>query len=225
MSNGRGIKRGMKKQSQFAQRITPDMVGKVPEGVTKQVETLQGAITDMIYQPKVKGAVQKMIKDGNPQMTIPGATIMVFTKFEDIMTPKNGPMPLDLKLIGGLHTFTEVAELAQAMGVLPPEISEEELQPLMKSAMQQYIQKGLKDKSIDPVELQQAVEPLMTDQEKQIGMQMGADQGVPEGVTQEQAQEGLLQQQLMPMQEENMRLKKQNQQMQGVLQGMPQGGK
>jgi hypothetical protein len=188
----------------------------------EQMENMKSAITDMMYAPESKAQVQKMLSEGQPEVTIPGATLAIFGKFEDMMSGKNGPMPLDYKLVGGVHAFTEVMELAGHMSIVSPDMGEDEMQPLMKETMQQYIQKGLKDGSIDPIELQQEVEPLLTQEESDIGMQAGGQFGVPSQLQQGQSQKGLLDKQARPMKAENASLVKQNKQMKGALQGIQQ---
>jgi len=192
----------------------------------EQLKNMTAALTDMLYDPKTKGSVQKMLSDGPPDVTVPGTVNTVFKRFEDMMGQKNGPMPLDLKLPVGVSLFKEVLELGVGMGVLPQGMNIESSGDLLKATMEQYIKAGLKDKSIDPIELQQQVEPLMTDNDKQIGNRMGRESGVPGELAPAQVNAGMLQKAQAPMQAENMSLKKQNQQMQGALQGMaemPQG--
>jgi len=212
--------------------LDPEKIQDVPPEQLKQLKTITAAMTDMLYNPKTKGAVQKMLSNGPPEMTVPNTVLTVFKRFEDTMAQKNGPMSLDMKLPVGVSLFSEVMELGKAMQVIPASMTMESSGPLLKKTMQDYVQAGLKDKSIDPIELQQKVEPLLTENDRSRGLQMANEGGVPAQLNNQQVNAGMMQKQMMPMQMENEGLKKQNQKMQGALQGisnakqpMPQGGK
>jgi hypothetical protein len=207
--------------------MDPQQMQDIPPGMMKQLETINAAMVDMIYDPKTKGQVQKTLQDGPPEMTVPAVTNMIMGRFEDIMRPKNGNMSLDMKLAVGVNTFSEIQDLASRMGILPKEVSEDQQQAMLKSAMQQYIQKGLKDKSIDPVELQMAVEPLLTPEEQLIGRGVGEQTGTPGGPTNQIMQQDIMNKKLAPKDLEIAQLKKQNQGLQGALKGvqMTEGGR
>lgn len=196
----------------------------------QQVKQMQNMLTDMVYHPETKATVQDMLKSAPPQQSIPGAVNTVFQKFEDMVAQKQGkPMPLDMKLAGGIALFAEIMEIAEAMDVIPEDMSEEEMQPYLRETMEQYIKKGLKTKSIDPIELQQQIEPLLTDDEMAVGLAMGQQQGTPGQLQQAQAQEGMYQQRSQPDKLKAAGLQKSNQQMQQALQGIaskpPEEGK
>lgn len=187
----------------------------------KQLKNVQAMLTDMLYHPETKQSVQAMLKSSPPNVSIPGATNAVFQKFEDMIAQKQKkPMPLDMRLASGVALFSEVMELSEDMEVIPEDLSESDVQGLLKDTMQQYIQKGLKTKSIDPIELQQQVEPLLSEDERAIGLQMGANQGTPPELTGPVAAEGMYQQRVAPMETKTAALKQSNQQMQGALQGI-----
>ncbi len=190
----------------------------------EQRNMINAAITDMIYNEQTKESIQKMLSGGEISMTLPKTTNAIFGQFEKMASKQGGKMPLSIKLSGGVHTFTELLELGAAMGIVDPNMSEEEMQPLLKETIQQYIQLGLKDKSIDPIELQTAVEPYLSDEETEIGLNMGSESSVPTELTQQQANQGVLQNQMNPLQVENEELKRQNAKTTESLQGVLKGG-
>ena len=187
----------------------------------KQLKNIQAMLTDMLYHPDTKQSVQSMLKSSPPHVSIPGATNAVFQKFEDMATQKNKkPMPLDVRLTSGVMLFSEIMELSEDMEIVPEDLPEREIQGLLKDTMQQYIQKGLKTKSIDPIELQQAVEPMMSEEERQIGLEMGAAHGTPTELSSAVAAEGMYQKRVAPMEAKTQALQQSNKQMQGALQGI-----
>jgi len=173
-----------------------------------------------MYEPKTKGSVQKMLQSGPPEMTIPAVTNQLMGRFEDIMRPKNGEMSLDMKLGVGVMAFTEVSTLASAMGMIPKKLTDDQTSGLLKDTMQQYIQRGLKEKTIDPIELQLAVEPLLTPEEQMMARQSGQAMGVPGKPTGQQNMQGILEKKMGPLQVKNKQLEQSNKQMTGALQGI-----
>ena len=187
----------------------------------EQLKNIQAMITDMLYHPQTKDSVQAMLKSSPPHVAIPGATNATFQKFEDMVTQKQGkPMPLDMRLTAGVAMFSEMMELGEDMGIVPEDLPEENVGDLLRETMQQYIQKGLKTGSIDPIELQQQVEPLMSDEEKHIGMVMGQNSGTPGELTGPVAAEGMAQQRMAPLELKAKGLQQSNKQMTQALQGI-----
>lgn len=217
----------MKKKQKAPQvsPLNPNQAQDISPEKRKQIETAMAAATHMIYAPETKAQVQQMIKGQEaPEMSIPMATNAIFDRFEGMAKKGPGEMPLDVKLPLGVHIFGEVLELAEAMQVIPPDLPDEAKEPMLRASLQQYIQKGLKDKSIDPIELQHAIEPLLSQEEMTIGQGLAKAQNVPGELTKEQGMQGMLQRNQMPLQAENATLKKQMGEMQGALQGVAQGG-
>lgn len=188
----------------------------------KQAEMVKAAVTDMIYNPSSKKSIQDMLQSGQPKMTVPKTSLAIVKRFEDATTERLGEMPMEMKLLANIHTFQEVLSLATSMGLVPEELEETEVQPMLKDTLQQYIQAGLKDGSLDPIELQQAVEPMLSNSERAIGERLGQEQGVPSQVNQGQMNEAMYNQRSRGMRVENANLKKQVGQMTGALQGMAQ---
>ena len=198
---------------QMAQDVSPEKQA--------QVKNVQDMMTDMVYHPDTKASIQSMLKAAPPEQSVPTTVNTVFMKFEDMATQKNKkPMPLDMRLAGGVHLFSEVMEIGEALGVIPEDMQPDAMQPLLKDTMQMYIQKGLKTGSIDPIELQQQIEPLLTDDEMAVGLTLGEGQGVPPELQQAQANEGMYQQRSQPDKLKAQGLEKSNQQMQQALQGI-----
>ena len=207
MSNGRSIRRNLSEQQQVAQpemgpetpemapdepqvntgqALDPNQAQDLPPEKKRQLDMVNSTLTDMLYHPEGKEAIQNMLQESPPEQAIPTAVNTIFTKFEDMAKQKKGPVPLDIKLASGVHLFSEVMELAEAAGVIAEDIPEEAMQSLLRDSMQMYIQRGLKDKSIDPIELQQQVEPMLSGEEKEIGMHFAASMGTEEKLTPQQ---------------------------------------
>lgn len=252
MSNGRSIKRKMAKEQEaqgapmgqeaqrppssqgnegvkhygsyedLAKNLDQNAAQDISPEKRKQVEMVQSTLTDMLYHPEGKEALQSMLSgDAPPEQSIPMVVNTVFMKFEDMTTQAGkGQMPIDVKLAGGVHLFSEVIELAEAQGVIPEDLEPEALQPMMMQTFQQYIQRGLKTGSIDPIELQQQIEPLLSGEEKEIGMHFAKSLGTPEEVSEGQAMEGVMRKREAPLKAKLAEAQGQNKEMTQALQGM-----
>lgn len=211
-----GQMQGEDKGSVFVSQLIQD----VPPEKVKQLEVAQHAIAQFIYDPRTKDKVKNMLRDRDPQMAIPMATNAVFGMFEEMQKKgQKRPMPLEIRLALGVSTFKEILDVGAGLGIIP-KMDLEEAQPMLKAAMQQYIQKGLKDKTIDPIELQEKINPLMTEEEGKQGMEAGAQYGVPEGLQQEQVNERMVQQRTEPLRLQQEQLMKENEKYKGALQGI-----
>ena len=118
--------------------------------------------------------VQLLASYKDPALSIPNAAMMI-TEQADKM---GGGVPDEIKLGLSNYLVTDLAELGAAAKIWP-KLSEEEMQYVYQDSVQDYISKGLKDKTIDPMTLQKESEPLMTDQQREFGEQYGQKQGIP----------------------------------------------
>ena len=66
------------------------------------------------------------------------------------------PFPDQVKVMGAYHLNDKIVEFAEHRGAKP--FTEEEKQAALKSAIQKYMERGIKDGSIDPKELAVAAE-------------------------------------------------------------------
>ena len=209
------------------------MKDKIKEGdsfTPEQKEKLDlsaNMLTDMLYNPKTKNEVIKMIKDAPPEQSIPYTVNAVYERFEGMTNDKIGEIPLNMKLATGVHLFSEVMEMAENMGLIPEEIPEQTIQSLLKDTIKIYIEKGLKDGTVDPIDLQNRVEPLLSDKEKKIGLDVGSKSGIPMELQQGQVSLAIADKARRPLEMKNKSLQKENEGMQSALQGIssqPQQG-
>lgn len=225
MSNQRAMKRKMAKGAELpdiskasSERPQRGQQELSPEK-KQQIQVTNAALTDLIYDERTQPEIQKMLTRGEPIQTVPMAVNTVFLKFEDL-TKDKGPMPLDVKLAAGVHAFSEVMEMGEAAGSIPPDLTEQQMQPILRETIQKYIERGLKEGTLDPIELQQRVEPLMSEQESMLGSQMGKQHGVPGELQQSQSAMMMSQKAQAPLKMENAQLKEGNKKMVGALQGI-----
>ena len=149
---------------------------------TKESEVFTTMLMDVVHNEKTTGSVQKMLAAGDPTKSIPDTVMGVTDMATQTLTQTGGQPPSAITVIqGSIYLVTDLIELGNASGVF--EVSPEQAPELLQSSLQKQVEKGVREGTIDPVELQSMVEPLLNDQEKQAGQDIGQRAGVPEGPT------------------------------------------
>ena len=119
----------------------------------------------LLHSKDTSPHVDEMLKSGPPDKTIPQIAMQV----NDQMEAAIGKKPeLETTLVGGAYLVSDLVAIGNAGGFFHID-PKTQMGPILKDTMQMYIQRGLKDGSIDPVELQSKVEPMMNEEQKQTG--------------------------------------------------------
>lgn len=178
-----------------------DMQGAVPAGTNekgkeqppidpkleKEAQAYVSGLSNMIHSKGTRNQVYEILKSGPPESSIPQASLLVNGQMEKAISAKGSKPSLDVLLVAGVYLVHEMVEIGDAGGFF--KVNEEQLASITQDTMQQYITKGLEDGSIDPVELQKAVEPLMNEEQKTMGLEAGEAMGVPPKAGQSAAME------------------------------------
>jgi len=153
------------------------------EGMTQKDKAYLTGLMKMLHSKETSKDVVGMLGSAPPETSVPETALQVFQMFDgEIQKGSKEETPLQTKLHGAVYLIQDLIEIGNSAGVWDQEvIAEESFGEYLKTFLQTYIQKGLEDGSVDPVELQEAVEPLMDEQQKADGMSAGAALGVPEG--------------------------------------------
>jgi len=145
----------------------------------KGFEVYAGAISKMLHGPQ-KQSVYKTLADGPPDMTIP----QVAWSVNQIMFKKadeagNKP-PIDILFAGIAFATSECVGIGNAGGFWKEELKEDEVKVILEKALQKGVEEGVRGKLVDPIELQAKVNQIMPEKQKQIGLKVGQQMGVPE---------------------------------------------
>ncbi len=162
----------------------PSTDGVMQDQSTKELSQKDKAyvsgLLKILHSKKTAPMVEDMLKSGDPQTTIPATALQVNQLMEDSIKEKSGSKPeLTTIFAGGVFLVNDLVEIGNTAGFFNVD-PQKDLEPIMKDTFQQYIQKGLKDKTIDPVELQAIAEPLMSDKQRAYGMNVAKQGGIPE---------------------------------------------
>lgn len=164
------------------EEIIPTAEAAPPQDANPQLEQeINGYITALsrlLHSKETSGSIMEMLKAGPPEQTIPRAALAVNMQMEQATTKRGKPPSLDILLNAGAFLVNDLVEIGNAAGIFKIE-TEEQVAPIVQTTFQMYIEKGLKDGTIDPVELQQRVEPLMGEEHKALGMEAASRTGIP----------------------------------------------
>lgn len=160
-------------QSEAAEEMSPQM--------KKDIEQYAGGLSKMLHGKETRNKVYDILKSAPPDKSIPQAAMVVNARMEQAWSQSRQKRPeLGVLLQGGVHLVTELSEIYNAGGFSKQEITQDNFPKILQDTMQMYIQDGLKKKTIDPVELQKAIEPLLNDEQKQMGSEVAQKEGVPQ---------------------------------------------
>jgi hypothetical protein len=200
------------------QMADPEQQGKVDPKKKKQVEDVTAMLMRIIHGTETRDSVMKMLKSQpDPGKAIPLTTNNIMKRVEVQTKKRRMTIPNDVKLASAQYVVTDLANLGNKAQAWDSPVGEDQLGPILRDTMQQYIKEGIDNKSIDPVKLQQEAEALMSPEQKAMGMKMGQGR-VPGQPTGAMAARQYADGQVDKEKTKNMQLKAQNQ----ALQGAPQ---
>lgn len=209
------------KPSGFQAMVDPSKNQDVDPETLRKLEEIKAMTINFMYNDKTKASVKQMVSGKDYQKTIPMATTSIYKQLQMFLKKDSKrSIDLDTKLAIGLTAFSETMELAQAMGAIPADISEDETESMLRKVMQDEIQAGLKSGEIDPIELQTKIETILPENMKQEGSKLVTAHGGSEKPNQQMVDYMRKQNIERPLKTENEMLKQQNKETRTALTGM-----
>ncbi len=154
----------------------------------RKIESYASALISVVYNKKTGASIVEMLKGAPPEKSIPQVVLQVNGMVEDSARRGDGENPsLGVLLNSNMLLIKELLDVGEAGGFF--QLEGEQVKQVLQSTMQRYIENGLKNKTIDPVELQREVEPLMDETQSAEGMAAGQATGVPQQAGVEAAME------------------------------------
>jgi hypothetical protein len=142
----------------------------------KQIEAYSSGLLNLLYTKETGGGIYEILKGAPPEKSIPQAALLVNGEMEKATKAKGKPPSLTVLLNSGLILVNELATIGHAGGFF--QLTQDQMPTIMESSMQLYIEKGLADGSIDPIELQEIAETHMTPEMKEEGLAAAEATGV-----------------------------------------------
>lgn len=200
----------------------------VPPKLKHEMDSYVAALMHIVHNSKTADNVVNMLKAAPPEESIPTVALQVNAEVEKAFAAKKQEKVSDsVKIAGAIYLASDLTELGNVSKAWDTPISEQDVPKMFQSIVSKYIHNGLKDGSIDPIQLQKDTEPILNEQQKQVGQTIQQKLGLPEQPTASMGVDTYVQKKTAPLEKENTQLKSllQKQQMaQAAQQQQQQGG-
>lgn len=174
-------------------QATPQDQQQLDPKVEKEVQAYTMGLSKMLHSKKTQPQVVQMLKSGgDPETLVPQIALLINDQMETAVKQKGQKPSLEVLLGAAQFLVGDLIEMGNAMGIFQIE-TEEQIGPILQNTMQKYIEKGLKDGSVDPIELQQKVEPMMPEDMRQKALGIAEAEGIPSAPNQLTAMEAYAQ--------------------------------
>lgn len=211
----RGKKKPQPKESTTglaAQMSDAETSGKIDPQKQEQVDDTIAMFLMLIHGRETRDATMEMLKAfPTGEESVPEAAFNMITTVEK--RASGTTIPNDVKVAAMSYIIPDLLLLGNVAKIWEHPVPEESIKDVMQAAFQKYIEKGLKDKTLDPMQLQKEAESLMTPEQKRLALSYG-EGAVPEQPTATMAanryrEEGVEQERakFAKLQEENAQLK------------------
>jgi hypothetical protein len=162
------------------EKVIQEQNQKIDPKKDKEIQSIVGAISKLMHGKETKGKLYEMLKSAPPDKSVPQATLLSTDRVIKAMKSKTGKTPsIEAIFAGSVFAIGELIEIGNAGGFFEEEIGEENGAPVLQASLEAVITNGVKNDTIDPIELQEKVEGLLSEEQIQMGLEAGARTGVP----------------------------------------------
>ena len=167
-------------RTQIGQPVNPE-----DKKVQDRIDNYVVVLMNELHGSETRDAVLDILKNGkDPYIGIPEAAMAVndaaVAKFE-----QNGVnVDLNTQFNASVYLVNDLMELGSKFGFF--EVTQDDFAPLLEDSLQTYVERGLKDGTIDPIELQLTAEKFTSENQRIAGLYHGQENGVPPAPQQQQ---------------------------------------
>lgn len=174
--------------------LPPQDVGQQGEGaaadpktqeILKKAKGYETVLMNLIHGEQTREEAVGMLKSNpDPLVAVPQAAMSINDM--GLMTMEQGGIKVEpaVQLVASQYLIDDLIKLGQAAGAYQEEVTEDDVAGIVEDTYQMYIERGLIDKSIDPIQLQIEAEKFMTEEQAAAGVVLGQGK-VPEQPTQQ----------------------------------------
>lgn len=163
----------------------------VDPAIKKQAEGYVLGLMKLVHGKETKAQVMGILESAEPDKSVPQAALVINDQMEKAVKAK-GKVPFTVLGLGFQYLVEELLTMGESAGLF--ELTDETIVASFQNTIQKYIEIGFKNKTLDPVEVQAAVEPLLTDEQRQLGGQIGQKHNISQEIGPEQAMEAYAEQ-------------------------------
>ena len=146
--------------------------------IMHKAKNYETVLINIIHSDKTRDAVIDLLKSNkDPLIVMPEAISTINDMGVQAMKRGGIDVEVGVQLVGSQFILDDLVQLATASKSL--EVTEEDLPAILEDTYQMYVEKGFKDKTIDPIQLQLEVQKIMTPEQAIAGIAMN-DGSVPQ---------------------------------------------
>jgi hypothetical protein len=168
----------MMQEEQKQQQVQPSELATEPTNLSDADQAYLNALVKLMHTKKTAGKVEDMLESGPPEKAIPETALMINGMMEGEARKGGRPPSLELLFQAGIVVVGDLIEIGNAKGIFDIQ-DEQEISALLQGTMQKYIEKGLQEGTIDPVELQQKAEAMLAPEDREAALGMAEREGIP----------------------------------------------
>lgn len=171
---------------QVEQTMVNEQASSLSPAQEAQLEAYTDNATIAVYSEKTQPTVLQLLQSGkNNVESLARAAFFLHQQLEAGIERTGENMTEEALFLGAAHLVSELVVLAEAAKLFT--LSPEDRLKAYQMAVQMYFREGLKifkqkgpdaPGAVDPVKLQQAIEPLLTDEQRSMGMWLAEQTGI-----------------------------------------------
>ena len=174
-------------QMEQGQGVGPqeDPMANLDPKLKEKAESYISVLMNELHAPETREDVLEMLKSSSdPSMTIPQAAMAINDAAAMKIKKSGGRVDIPTMFLGSQYLVGDLMEIGNTFGIF--ETTKEDFPDLYQDSLQMFIQRGLKDGTIDPIELQLTGEKIMSENQKIGGHYLAEKNGIPYQPTQQQ---------------------------------------
>ena len=146
--------------------------------MAKQVEGYISVLNELLHSEKSRDSVTDVLTSNpDPFMTLPQAAVSTNDMGVNLMQQSGVKVSFATQLAASTYLIEDLIHLGYAAAGWE-NLSEEDIAALYEDTLQIVIERGLADGSIDPIQLQLDVEPLMDEDMQRAGQHFADQEGL-----------------------------------------------
>ena len=156
--------------------------GQLDPAINNDISNYSSVLMNLIHNEKTAQEVMAMLtgdpeSPSDPFITVPQAALNINDMAVNLMKQSGHDITLDLQIASSIYLVSDLIELGIASD-LWADLSEEDIGGVFEDFLQLVIERGLKDGSIDPIQLQLEAEQFMPEDMKKASLEEAEMRGM-----------------------------------------------
>lgn len=144
----------------------------------KKIEGYITVLMNELHGKETRDDVIEILKSSkDPYITIPQAALAVNDAAANKIAKSGGRIDLNTQFVASQYLVSDLMEIGNSFGIFKTD--QKDYPELLQDSLQMYIERGLKNGSIDPIELQVTAEKFMSKNQKIGGHYFAQQAGLP----------------------------------------------